>query len=465
VQEQMKFSRRGSHGHFCISPDSVIWSLVWKLRYILVYAVLVVSEFGSIAPALQYMMLSFFAEKHGASDCASLPMIPACRQASSDVAFYNGWSSGLANCISWFLALSLGAYSDKAGRRPCFQAKAWLSLPWIVALMMHIAFGVSLWYALILLPLVRTFDTNGVLLASINDLAVEPTHRAPAVAVVIGGVVTAACVVLPFAALLPPITLVCLSGTFAVVKLLYLHYIFPETNVSRTKARNWEAALAPCTAFAILSRDSFIFRMTLVLVFSGLSQAGLNTILMPYLTGYVGFKRSDFLPLMLVCVPAGILAYAGYLRPLIEHAGQVITLRICLALTVAFPALCLSCTSALGFIVLCSIVCGPMTILSPTISGIKGSIISQEEQGVVQGAIAAITNLACGICDVFFGWFWVQVTAGGTQVEKSATVPVFLLSSALGLVAFCLACWLPSEIPQTPSRQMLIPWNGHHLQT
>lgn len=276
---------------------------------------------------------------------------------------------------------------------------------------------------------------------------------------------TAACAVLPFAAMMPPITLVCLSGTFAIIKLAYLHYIFPETNVSRIKATSWDAAIAPCTAFAILSRHSFIFRMTLIVTFSGLSQAGLNTILMPYLTAYLGFKRSDFLPLMLVCVPAGVVAYAGYLRPLIENAGQVITLRICLVLAVAFPVLCLGCNSALGFIIVCSIVSGPMAMLSPTVSGIKGSLVSQEEQGVVQGAIAAITNLACGICDVLFGWFWVQVTAGGTRVEKSATAPVFLLSSALAFVALCLACWLPTQIPQAPSRQMLMPLSGKHLQT
>jgi len=331
--------------------------------------------------------------------------------------------------------------------------------------MAHVVLGTSMWYALILLPLVRSFDTNGVMLASINDLIVKPTDRAPAVAVIMGGTVTAFCAVLPFAAMMPPIILVCISGTFAVMKLAYLHLIFPETNTSRIKAKSWEVTIAPCTALAVLSRHSFICRMTLIVIFSGLSQAGMNTILMPYLTGYVGFKRSDFVPLVLGCVPAGLVAYAGYLRPLIEHAGQVITLRICLALTVAFPALCLGCNSSLGFIIVCSIVSGPMAMLTPTISGIKGSLVSREEQGVVQGAIAAITNLACGICDVLFGWFWVEATAGGTLAEKSATAPVFLLSSVLALVAFILACWLPSQIPEPPSMQMLMPVSEHDVQT
>jgi len=103
---------------------------------------------------------------------------------------------------------------------------------------------------------------------------------------------------------------------------------------------------------------------------------------------------------------------------------------------------------------------GPLTLLSPVISGIKASLVAEDEQGIMQGALTAATNLASGLCDMFFGWFYAYATAGGSIKQRSAAFPPFVLSGVLGACAFMIACFLPLQLPPPPpsraKEQMLL---------
>lgn len=91
-------------------------------------------------------------------------------------------------------------------------------------------------------------------------------------------------------------------------------------------------------------RHSFIFRMALILVLSGISSAGLGTVVTPIMTGYFGLKKdmSTFLAAV-----AGVSAFTNMvvvLRPLMRRCGDVNALRMCLGASAVFPVLFAMCT-------------------------------------------------------------------------------------------------------------------------
>lgn len=436
-----------------VSFDRVIWGLVWRLKHMLFYNTLTIVQLASTSLVFQYMVLDFFAERHGGGGCDKSPSSDPCREASSDAAVYYGVAGGITSCTGWFMALSLGSYSDTAGRRPIFKIRTWISMSSCFAFVAHVLFGASIWPLLVLRPAEMIFDTSAVMLAGTYDLVPQPDQRAPAMAVIIGGFVAAATFALPLGALLPPEIIAAISAVAAVSRLAFLYSLFPETAPNKAETQNmWDIFNAPIAVLPMLTRNSFIIRMAFVLVCSSLSQAGLVTILMPYLQGYLGITRETALPLIMACVASGVVAYSVLLRPFVAHLGQVWALRLCLGFSCAFPLLLAACDSVQHLALMCFIAVGPLTLLSPVVSSIKGNLVAPDEQGLMQGVLAAVTSLACGICDLLFGWLYAFSTRGGTVNDRSAAFPPLFLCSFFGLLAFVLSCNLPLSLP--PPRAM-----------
>lgn len=136
-----------------------------------------------VASSLVYISMSFFAGTD--TDCHANPSSADCKRGASEFAYWRGTLGGISNTLALFSALALGRLSDSTGRRPLFRAKAALSLGPILALALHLFFGVTLWAYYLLDVLVAAFDVNGVFLAYVGDVIVEPHLRSSAFAVVI----------------------------------------------------------------------------------------------------------------------------------------------------------------------------------------------------------------------------------------------------------------------------------------
>merc|ERR1719436_1708795 len=76
---------------------------------------------------------------------------------------------------------------------------------------------------------------------------------------------------------------------------------------------------------------------------------------------------------------------------------------------------------------------GPGLVFIPLINAIKSNLVSDQEQGKVQGIIAAMRGLATSIADVVFGTLYKWMTDGGKDTE--AAKPCLYLVLGLTLAA------------------------------
>lgn len=431
-----------------------VFIIAYRLRFIFGLIWLTTLQYGSISPSVLYTSTSFFAG--GDADCSVTPDSHLCKKGAADLAYWNGWSRGISHSIAWIMALGLGSWSDRHGRRPLFRAKAICSILPVVAIALHIGFDVSLWVYLLLVPAYETFDTNGVFLAFMNDVVKEHNSRALAFGVLIVGAIIGAAPVFPIAGLLPARIAVVVSLLAAVLKLGYMFTIFPETSayILSEASDQPKPSMAEIIkqAFAVFGRNSFIFRMVFVLVLGGISGAGLGAVMTPMLTAYLGMKKDAMTFLGFACGASVIVSMLGLLPVFMASLGPVRSLRVCLAISAVYPMLFAGCTNAEQVTLLSALLVGPMFLQFPIISAIKSNLVGEEEQGLVQGALAAVRVLAVAVADIFFGWFYRFATDDGEGPQHTTVVPLGL-TALLAVAALLIACTLPNEPPPPPGSQ------------
>lgn len=421
--------------------------IAYRMRYVLALVWLIVLQYGTIGPAATYISTSFFA----GSDCEPKPDSAPCKKGAAELAYWRGLSAGASHSVAWLAAVALGSWSDSVGRRPLFISKSAMSLLPSAALFLHVWVGLTLWAYLVIIPMYEAFDTNGVFLAVMSDVITETHSRATAYGVLITGVVLGVAIVLPLAALLPEGAAVIVSMVAAVVKLVFVCTAFPETAPSAAKgSRPFNpVALARDIAEVFCRRNSCIARMALVLLLTGLTGTGLQAIAVPILTGYIGMTRATMTLLGACCAASALLSMLGLLGPLVRSVGEVGSLRVCLGAAVAYPPLFAACTRPSHVMLLSGLLVGPMSLLFPVISSIKSNLVAEDEQGLVQGALAAVRVAAVAAADLFFGWLFQHATQGGSA-PRSATMLPLATVTGLAVAALAIACSLPPVLPPPP---------------
>jgi len=438
-------------------PVSAATDLAYRLRFVLCLIFLTILQYGIVGPSVQFIVLSFFAAPHGGGDCNAMPESKPCRQAASDAAAYHGTAYFLTSGLEFCTALTLGSYSDIVGRRPLFRAKAVLSVVPIGALALHVFAGGTLWAFLVVCPIYEAVDINGVFLATMSDVVVEPHLRTSAFSMLFLCVFIAVGMVLPFAGMLSAnVTLFVALGA-CVGKVAFVYIFFPET---ARLATDWDWPHSPwdtiTAAVDLLGRNHFIFRMVLVLVVSGLSAAGVGTVLPPYLTAYLGVDKAVGVELVIIGGLSVVVALAFGLRPLLAHLSEVRALQVCMAAATVFPALLAGCSDVWHVFVLTAVFAGPIVLQFPIIAGIKSNLVDDEDQGLLQGALASIRVAAVAVSHLFFGWFYRYATSNGAASSRTAALPPLLVAVALSALALVVASTLPEELPQLHQQRQKI---------
>lgn len=425
--------------------------ILYRLRYLIALIALSVLQYGIVAPSIQFVILTFFAQRHGGGDCELTPSSKPCRQAAADFAVYRGISIGIAAIFQWGAALLLGSYSDTKGRRSFFVAKSLLSVLPITALVAHILLETTLWVYLVIAPLYDVFDTNGVFLGFMSDVITEPKLRTAAYAQLACAFLMLIGVVLMIGGMMSATNACYVALIACAIKVVFVLIVFPET----VKKANLEAPLPGIRevfsgAKELLLRNSFIMKMAIILIFSGLSAAGLGTLSPSYFTAYMGVKKLEGTQLMVTAGVSVALALVFLLPCLGDSLGEVGTMRVSLIASVLFPAWLILCTKLWEVFVLIFVLAGLMFLSFPTISGIKSNLVNDDEQGLLQGALAAMRVLAEAAAYFFFGWLYFYSTDGGKAPRSSTFIP-FCLCAGLAAVATIIAFQLPGQLPQ-PSK-------------
>ncbi|CAE8610231.1 unnamed protein product [Polarella glacialis] len=255
-----------------------------------------------------------------------------------------------------------------------------------------------------------------------------------------------------------------MSLVAAGLKVSFLFFMFPETaklvepelDSGDSDSRSPGFPAAPDLietarhAFRVLTRHSFIARMTMVLTMTGFAGSGYAIVMPPFMTGYLGFTRRDKLALFMSAAASVLITFLAVLGRLVSRFGSVRVLQMSLAAYVVFPVCCSACGREWHLVALVAIFAGPLCMAFPVVSAIKSNLVAQDEQGLVQGAIASIGKGTATAGFLLFSFLFALETHSGQIKDRSAVFLPFLVISGISLSAFLLSCSLPLEPPPPP---------------
>lgn len=417
-----------------------------KLRFVLLLVMIAVSASVIPGPSTQFVKLTFFAVKYGGNDCQLEPSSVACRKASSDVAVYHGVAGAISHSVAWLVALMLGSFSDGYGRRPILLASGVLSLLSRLSLAAHLMGGRSLWLYLVAEPVLTIFDVHGVYLAVMNDVIRDRKQRVTANSVTMGSIFGFAGMAGLIGGALPARSAVIVSILLGIGQIAFLISSFPETvplrlrgGIENISNHDFNPRDLVRDSAQLLLKTPFIFQMTLVVVFTGLSATGFHNTFVPYLAAYLGFNQRKNGQLMLACGISIIVAFTFAMKPLIAAYGEIGVTRLLLALKIVFYVLCAASWTAPQILAVHAIFFGPVILLVPIMTAIQSNLADDEEQGRMQGILTAVKVLATAFGDIVFTWFYKHSTDGGANPQRTSALPPILAAVGLAVVACMLA--------------------------
>eukprot|EP00928_Gymnodinium_smaydae_P089477 TRINITY_DN73433_c0_g1_i1.p1 TRINITY_DN73433_c0_g1~~TRINITY_DN73433_c0_g1_i1.p1 ORF type:complete len:504 (+),score=105.87 TRINITY_DN73433_c0_g1_i1:147-1658(+) len=435
----------------------VVSAVVRRLWFFFVVIFLTVVMFAIVGPLFQYVILSFFAARYGVgSDCMATPDSRPCRLAAGDMTTYNSLVGALVSAVSVVSALTLGSLSDSIGRRSIFLVKGVLSCAMLFCLALHQLLGLTLWMFLVVKPLAAMWDFNGVSMALLADVIPERDMRGAAMSITIALVLVVVLVCIGLSALLPVKVSFVVAMVAATAKLLFYFTLFPETmkGAASPEARRRQGPVGALRAALLtVSRNSFILRMAVVAVIGGISSVGTGLVVQPYLTSYIGMQRQDMAALFAVIIFSVILTLGVLAKPLTSLGGDVRTYQASLFVVSLLPAILCVCSEPWHVMVALGLTMGPVTLQIPIISAIKSNLVNDAEQGLIQGALAALVNAASTVASPLFGWLYNACTEGGAAPSRTAAFLPLLVASATGLLAFLVSLSLPPEVPKPGSSE------------
>jgi len=131
-------------------------------------------------------------------------------------------------------------------------------------------------------------------------------------------------------------------------------------------------------------------------------------------------------------------------------AGEVITFRVCLISLMIYPLLMAMASEVWHCLVLTVMFSGAIIINFPIMTALKANLVAQNEQGVVQGFLAAVKVLSLVLGDLFFGWLFRFSTDGGKGDQGTALIP-FAGISVMAMLACLISFTLPARMPPPPA--------------
>ncbi|CAE7202805.1 tyr-3 [Symbiodinium natans] len=199
---------------------------------------------------------------------------------------------------------------------------------------------------------------------------------------------------MPMGYVLPRGMALAISVTAGIAKLVYLFLVFPETARKAERASTVEPnpLRTMTSACSLLAKNAFAKRLACVLVFTGIGSAGYGVVLPPFMMGYLGYTRKDKLVLMCIAAASALVAFACLMGPLVRAFGQVRTLQFCLIASACVPLLTAACQDQLQLDVLTPLLVSPTVLAIPLFSALKSAVVSSQEQGLIQGAVASMSK-------------------------------------------------------------------------
>ncbi len=365
----------------------------------------------------------------------------------SGASYISGFLVSVYSLMQFFFAPLLGALSDRFGRRPIMLvALAGSALTYLI---MAFAPGLIVLAAaqMIAGAMGGTFSTAGAYLADITP----PEKRAQTFGLVgaavgfgyisgplIGGALGGIDLHLPFLA----------AGCLCLANLLFGYFALPESLSAENRAPFRLAQANPAGALRELGRYVSIYGLLTIFVLATFANRAAEMIWVLY-TEY-RFQWGTFEVGVSLGVAGVILivGQGGFTRVLIPRIGERRAILLGLGVSVVVSVLYGAIDR--GWMIYCvmPLAIGGWTVAQPAILGLMSRAVPANEQGLLQGAVASITNLTSIVGPLIwtslFGYF---VSPAAPLIIPGAA---FYVSASIFLVALMLAVrWQLESPPQS----------------
>ncbi|CAE6923778.1 tetA, partial [Symbiodinium sp. CCMP2592] len=380
-------------------------------------------------------------------NCARTPKQLLCKVGAADAAYWDAILEGLASVLAVPSALTLGILSDLHGRRPFLQLKAALNVVSALLLLSSTHAGASLWPFLWASSLDQSIDAVGVMLAVLADLTQDYKIERSATLGLLGAFVTGvACFCMAAAASMPSSVAAQTVLLTATLKLGFLLFLLPETSETETEELESQGGRAAVwgripemlqEGVNILRRHQVLQRLALVLCLAGAGFTARNLFLRFYLASKLGADKADFAILLPASLPGKMVTFALILPMLVHTCGELAALKVALPISGVLTLCILASDAFWQVVVCCAVLGGPALMFAPLMLAMKANLVGDDEQGKVQGIVAALRALANAAVGFLLGngFHAGSQPMGGVQ---AGLLLVVLLEFVASLVALTL---------------------------
>jgi DHA1 family tetracycline resistance protein-like MFS transporter len=361
-----------------------------------------------------------------------------------EASFVFGLLVSIYSVMQFFCAPILGALSDRFGRRPVIlMALAGLGFDYVL-----LTFAPTIWW-LVLGRVVAgvfgaTFTPAGAYIADVSP----PEKRAANFGLIgvafglgfiagpaLGGLLGETNLRLPF--------MVCAALTFA--NFLFGLLVMPESlRPENRRAIDW-TQMNPVGALRAVWRYRGVAAMVPVFVAAQLAQQGLQSVWVPYTTYRYGWGVAQIGASLAVVGLLFAISQGALVRPVVARFGEMRTLMI--ALVVAVLGMLLFGLASQGWMMyaVTAVYCLGLGLLNPAVQGVMSRAVADNEQGLLQGAMASVMTATAIIGPPLAnGLFAVAISP---QAPLTLPGAPFFLGSILCLVALWLASRQSARAP------------------
>lgn len=407
---------------------------------------------GIVGPSLKYMRLNFFARDHtslGADfiHCSETPEEQYCRDAVTEDLRWTVTLGVISSIVHFVVAPMLGTLSDAWGRRPLLIACAALGLAPAVAQTLFVYFDVSLYISFALSPL-ASLPVGSLFFAYITDRVSDTRSRVVAFGLVAAGLESVVLLGLLVGVMLPMRAGFAVSVCTSVGSLLYIVFFLPESLPRERRSKVRIQAMVPISGLSILWRNPLFMMLTFMLVVSSFCNVGFSDVKNSYLQKYLPWTIKATYLSVLAGLTSSLLWMGCFLRWLTARLGNVGVMMFAQAANATYCLL-------FGFVsdnwqvwALNGILLGPMALFFPAVSALTSSLVSDSEQGQLQGAMGTVKAVAEALGPIFFGKVFERSNEAGQWTPHSRSV--FYWAFAMSIPSLIVLALLPHWLERHP---------------
>jgi len=199
----------------------------------------------------------------------------------------------------------------------------------------------------------------------------------------------------------------------------------------------------PGLGLGILTRNINLIKLTCIFSFSNLASAGLDKVGISYLQKYFDWSKSNNYKGSMIN-QISTLAWVGiFLKPLTATIGEV-GLLACgqIAAMALYSAMFFVDTVWEVFVVRAALY-GALALSFPATAALKGSLVSDAEQGHVQGALTTMKGVAAACGPSLFGAVF---NAAGEKDDMTWAASIWIVGAAINAALLPLIASVPRDI-------------------